>query len=80
MSERREHLGQREELRARKKRVAAEVASHRDSLRAALPVAAESEELDGEHVLALAIALNERLEELKGLNRKITILTRELGD
>lgn len=78
MSERRENIGQREELRTRRKRVAAEILSHRDSLRAALPVTASAEELEGEHVLALAIALNERLEELKGLDKKISILTREI--
>lgn len=79
MSERNEHLGQREELRARRKRVSAEVESHRDSLRAALPLTAENESLDGEHIVTLALALKERLDELRGLDRKIRILTRELG-
>lgn len=78
MSERRENLGQREELRLRRKRVAAEVESHRDSLRAALPLVVEVEELDGEHVLVLALAFKERLDELAGLDRKIATLTQLL--
>lgn len=77
MSERREHLGQREELRVRRKRVLVEVISHRDSLRAALPML-EEHSMDGEHIVALALALKERLDELHGLDRKISILTREL--
>lgn len=38
MSERTENIGQRETLRHVAKRLAAEAVSHRDSLRAALPV------------------------------------------
>lgn len=79
MSERREYIGEREELRLRCKRVAVEVDSHRDSLRAALPLTAEHDALDGDHIVVLALALKERLEELRGLDRKVAILTREIG-
>ena len=78
MSERRENMGHREDLRTRRKIVAAEVQSCKDSIRAALPVAAAPFELDAEHVLHLALALKEGCDELAGLDRKIQILTREL--
>lgn len=79
MNERRGYIGHREELRARRKRVAAEVLSHRDSLRAALPVTAEAGELEGEHVVALALALHERGLELAEIDKRITAITQELG-
>lgn len=79
MSERLENIGQRETLRHQKKRLVAEATSHRDSIRAALPVTAEPHEIDGEYVTALAVSLNESLTELRGVDRKISILDRELG-
>lgn len=78
MSERRENMGHREDLRARRKIVAAEILSHKDSIRAAIPAVAEAEEIDAEHVLNLALAMKESRDELAGLDRKIAILTREL--
>lgn len=78
MSERRENMGHREDLRARRKIVATEVQSHKDSIRAALPAVAEAEEIDAERVLNLALAMKESRDELAGLDRKIAILTREL--
>lgn len=80
MSERLENIGQRETLRHQKKRLVAEAMSHRDSIRAALSVTAEPHEIDGEYVMALAVSLNESLTELRGVDRKISILDRELGD
>ncbi|SFV71940.1 hypothetical protein DESPIGER_0035 [Desulfovibrio piger] len=38
------------------------------------------EELQGEYIAALGVKLNERLMELDGVNRRIAILSRELGD
>ena len=76
---RREELGHREELRTRRKIIEAEIASHSDSIRAALPLAGEPEDIDGEYVLMLAIKLSERVQELRGVNRKIEVLERELG-
>ncbi|MDY0260834.1 MAG: hypothetical protein RBR41_14365 [Desulfovibrio sp.] len=78
MSERRENIGHREDLRSRRKLVAAEVQALRDSIRAALPVVNEAHEVDGDHVLSLALSMKEKLDELAGLDRKIAILTREL--
>jgi len=78
MSERRENMGHREDLRTRRRIVSAEVQSHKDSIRAALPAVAEAEEIDAERVLNLALALKESRDELAGLDRKIAILTREL--
>lgn len=74
-----EEMGQREELRTRRKIIAAEIASHRDSLRHSLPPTGEPEDIDGEYVMALGIKLNERVEELRGVMRKIAVLERNLG-
>ena len=79
MSERLENIGKRETLRHARKRAAAEATSHRDSLRAALPLAAELNELDGDYIMALGISLAESLAELRGLDRKIAVLDSELG-
>lgn len=75
-----EEMGQREELRTRRKIIAAEVQSHRDSLLSALSIIHPIDELEGEYISALGIKLNERLMELKGVDKRIGILSRELGD
>lgn len=69
-----------ETLRHVAKRLAAEAVSHRDSLRAALPVIGEPAEIDVDYVLALTISLTEKVTELRGVRKKIDILNRELGD
>lgn len=75
-----EEIGQREELRMRRKIIEAEIQSHRDSLLSALSIIHPLEELQGEYIAALGVKLNERLMELDGVNRRIAILSRELGD
>ncbi len=80
MSERMENIGQRESLRHIRKRLEAEAVSHRDSLRAALPLVGDVAAIDGEYVLSLAVALNEKTTELHGVNQKLAILDRELGN
>ena len=75
-----EEIGQREELRRRRKIIEAEIQSHRDSLLSALSIIHPLEELQGEYIAALGVKLNERLMELDGVNRRIAILSRELGD
>ena len=79
MSERMENIGQRESLRHIRKRLETEAVSHRESLRAALPIVGDVAAIDGEYVLSLAIALNEKTTELHGVNQKLAILDRELG-
>lgn len=74
-----EEMGHREELRIRSKSISAEITSHCDSIRAALPITGEPEEIDGEYVMMLSIKLNERVQELRGVKRKIDVLERELG-
>lgn len=74
-----EELGHREELRTRRKIIEAEITSHADSIRASLPLTGDPEEIDGEYIMMLAIKLNERVQELRGVNRKIEVLERELG-
>lgn len=80
MSEYRENIGHREELRRKRQRIVAEITSHRDSIRAALPVAGEVQDITGEYVVQLAASLHEALVELKGIDKKIGILTSELGE
>lgn len=75
-----EEIGQREELRRRRKIIEVEIQSHRDSLLSALSIIHPLEELQGEYIAALGVKLNERLMELDGVNRRIAILSRELGD
>ena len=75
-----EEIGQREELRRRRKIIEAEIQSHRDSLLSALSIIHPLEELQGEYIAALGVKLNERLMELDGVNRRKAILSRELGD
>ena len=75
-----EEIGQREELRRRRKIIEAEIQSHRDSLLSALSTIHPLEGLQGEYIAALGVKLNERLMELDGVNRRIAILSRELGD
>lgn len=75
-----EEIGQREELRRRRKIIEAEIQSHRDSLLSALSIIHPLGELQGEYIAALGVKLNERLMELDGVNRRIAILSRELGD
>ena len=75
-----EEIGQREVLRRRRKIIEAEIQSHRDSLLSALSIIHPLEELQGEYIAALGVKLNERLMELDGVNRRIAILSRELGD
>ena len=79
MNERAESLGQREELRRRRDIIETEVKSHRDSLRAALPITADAADIESEYVMRLAISLNEKVQELRGVNRKIAILEQHLG-
>ncbi len=74
-----EGIGQREELRTRRKIIEAEITSHSDSIRAALPLIGEPADIDGEYVMMLAIKLNERVQELRGVNRKLDILEKNFG-
>lgn len=77
---RQEFLGERESLRVQRKAIVAEVQSHRDSLLSSLSILHEPEDLDGEYVAVLGVKLSERLLELKGVDKKIAVLNRELGD
>ena len=74
-----EEMGQREELRTRRKIIAAEITSHCDSIRHALPLVGDPEDIDGEYVMALGIKINERVQELRGVIRKIEVLEATLA-
>lgn len=75
-----EYLGERESLRVKRRAVLAELQSHRDSLLSALSIVREPEELQGEYIAALGVKLNELLLELQGIDRKISILSQEIGE
>ena len=75
-----EYLGERDRLRLKRKAVVAEIQSHRDSLLSALSLIHEPENLEGDYIAALGVKLNERLMELAGIEKQISILSRELGD
>lgn len=45
----------------------------------ALPLVGDPEDIDGEYVMALGIKINERVQELRGVIRKIEVLERNLG-
>ncbi len=77
---RQEYLGERESLRVKRKAIVAEVQSHRDSLLSSLSILHEPDELDGEYIAVLGVKLSERLLELKGVDKKIAVLNRELGE
>ena len=77
---RQEYLGERESLRVKRKAIVAEVQSHRDSLLSSLSILHEPDELDGEYIAVLGVKLSDRLLELKGVDKKIAVLNRELGE
>ena len=80
MSERIDNLGRRVELRRERQRLAVECDGLRGLLRRHLPLDVEVDDLDGEVVLNAALALRQSLTELEGINKRIAILNRELGD
>lgn len=80
MSERVELLGERLGLIEKQKRQIVEVEALRDKLRQALPLHEDAESLDGEKMLNTAIALRTSIEELQAINKKIGILSRQLGE
>lgn len=79
MSERLAHLGERHDLMEQKKAVEAKAQSHRDSMRATMPMIGDVSLIDGNYVVQLAIALNEELVKLSGINRMLEVLNNELG-
>jgi hypothetical protein len=80
MGERHEMIGQKAELSPQRLRLTVECEALRDKLRQALPLHEDVAALDGENILNTAIALQNSLAELGGVNRKIAILNRELGE
>lgn len=74
-----EYMGQREELRLRRKGIEAELKSHKDSLRHCLPLIGDLADLEGEYIMSLGIKINQLVQELRGVNHEICILERNLG-
>lgn len=74
----REYRKSRDELRLRRKAIDADISSRRASLLAALSLTRPNDSLQGEYIISLAVALNELLVELAGVDGQIEILSREL--
>lgn len=79
MSERQENLGRRMELRHQRLRLVANGEALRDRLRKLLPVAEEIATINREKVLQAAIALDQALQELEEIDRKLAVLNDVLG-
>lgn len=73
-----ERIGQREELRIRRKNIEAEITSHRDSILASLPPIGKLADINSEYAMMLGIKLHERVQELREVNNYIEILERDL--
>jgi|GEM_PF-1158504 hypothetical protein len=80
MNERTQYLGQRVELRQKRKMLAGDIEAQRDRLRGLLNPIAEVGSLDGDTVLDQALSLAQRLEELKGMDVNLAKLAEILGD
>jgi hypothetical protein len=80
MNERTEYLGQRVELRRKRKMLAGDIEAQRDRLRGLLNPIAEVGSLGGDTILDQALSLAQRLEELKGMDTKLAKLAEILGD
>ena len=80
MSEKVQMLGHRSELRKQESRLQTEVSALRDKLRSLTLPHLEAHELDGEAIVDTAAALGVSLSEFKGIQRKIAVLTSEIGE
>lgn len=80
MSERHEMLGQRAELTGERLRLVVECEALRDTLRQQLPQHEEVHTLNAAKIATTAVALQTSLGELSGVQRKIDILSRNLGE
>lgn len=79
MSERTENLGKRVELRQERLRLVSQAEALRSQIRRRLPVDEDVAGIDDEAVLASAISLGQVLTELRGLDKRLAVLDRELG-
>lgn len=80
MSERQSMLGDRVELRQKRQRQAVTCTALKDTLRALLGPAVEPDELDADAILDAAVSLHSELADLAVLDKKLSILNRELGN
>lgn len=80
MSERTQYMGQRVELRQKRKMLAGDIEAQRDRLRGLLNPITEVGALDGDGILDQAMSLAQRLEELKAQDGMLAKLAEILGD
>ncbi|MFI3271841.1 MAG: hypothetical protein R3Y11_07055 [Pseudomonadota bacterium] len=79
MSEYFEHVGQLEGLKKQVSICESAIQSHKESIRNHLPLLCEAQDIDGDLIVSMAIALNEKCMELRGLRKKMDILERAMG-
>lgn len=80
MSDRARMLGERVEIRRKRQRVGVNCCALQDRLRAFVSPTLQPEDMDGDSILDTAAVLHSELGELKILDRKLDVLTSELGE
>lgn len=79
MSEYFENIGQLENIKQKSAMCEGLIQSYKESIRRQLPLVGEACEVDGEFIVSMAIALNEKCLELRGYHKKIAVLERAVG-
>lgn len=74
-----EMIGHLEDIKKRRENTVSQIKSHCESIERAVSVLYEPEQINGEYIMQLAIALNEKCRELEGYNKKIAVLNRATG-
>ena len=80
MSERARMLGERVEIRQKRRRVAVNCSALQERLRALVSPAISAGDLDGDSILETAAVLHAELGALEILSAKLSALGRELGE
>ncbi len=75
-----EFKGQMEDLKKRRQICESAINSHRESLRAALNPALDTNEIQSDYIVELSIALREDCIQYNAYAKKIAVLQREIGE
>lgn len=79
MSEYFENIGQLENIKPKSAICEDAIHNYKESIRRHLPLVGEANELDGDFIVSMAIALNEKCLELRSYHKKIAVLERAVG-
>ncbi len=79
MSEYFENMGHLENIKKKASICESAIQSHKESIRNHLPILCEAQDIDGDLIVSMAMALNEKCLELQGYYKKIAVLERALG-